>query len=316
MGNATSRGWLVPAAMLGGALAILACGSFGASDPDHASTKDADASDIGVDGSLPEGATAGDSAGPVANCNTRTPFRTSLFFPATSPLFSARLGVDGLLYVSRAGALPTLGTTRFTDGGIDTIAPILQPPGDDEQAMLSGDGLVVVFQSRRGNAVGPYRLWYSARTGTGAELQPAMEVPFAAAPSATTELQDPWLTPQHLYFASAPSSVAAKKLQVGDLDPTSRQVTNVVDLFEMQSPSSVEHPVLSHDELELFYSENGQIKRATRQSTSARFQLGAVVPELPLGASMTPTWISPDDCDLYWLGVSGPNSGLFRASRR
>ena len=85
--------------------------------------------------------------------------------------------------------------------------------------------------------------------------------------------------------------MAAKKLQVGDLDPTSRQVTNVVDLFEMQSPSSVEHPVLSHDELELFYSENGQIERATRQSTSARFQLGAVVPELPLGASMTPTWI-------------------------
>jgi hypothetical protein len=297
-----------------GAVVVAACGAFGSTSEETPSTTDAAAAgEAATESSVPDGVAA-DSPSHVAKCNGAT-FPTAFFFAATSPLLSARLGVDGVLYVSRLGAPPALGTTKLTGGSIDTVAPLLQPAGDDTQAMLSADGLVLVFQSKRGDANGPYRLWFATRDAQGSDLQPPVAVPFGgAALPAATEMQDPWLTPAHLYFTSAPTMASAKALQVGDLDSASSQITNVRDVLATKT-ASVDHPVLSVDELELFYSEKGRIKRSIRPSTSVAFPEGAELTDLTALGARTPTWLSPDGCDLYFFGATATNSGLFRASR-
>jgi hypothetical protein len=315
MRGSGSRSRWTTAATIVATLVVAACGAFGDATDGATSSGDAGTpSDGAADGVSPDGASAGDEGTPVAKCNEQK-FGTPFLFPATSPLLSARLGVDEVLYVSRAGGNSTLGTTKFLDGGIDTVALIVQPPGDDEQAMLSGDGLGIVFQSKRANLAGPYKLWFATRANPGAELVPMGELPFEVSLGTEAELQDPWLTPQRLYFTlAATSGSPTTRLEVGELDPGSNTVKNVRDAFSSAQPSA-RHPVLSHDELELFYSDGKQVLRSTRPSLNDPFKAGVAVPEL-VGSAAAPTWISADDCDLYYLAAGAVGAGLFRASRR
>jgi hypothetical protein len=315
MRGAGSRTRWTTAATIVATLVVAACGAFGdATEDGPTSSSDAGTpGDGAADSVAPDAASGGDGGKPVAKCNENK-FGAPFLFPATSPLLSARLGTDNVLYVSRGGNLG-LGTTKFTDGGVDsTITPIVQPAGNEEQAMLSGDGLGIVFQSKRANLGGPYRLWYATRANPGAELMPMGELPFDVAQGTEAELQDPWLTPQRLYFTLAAASGSSTRLEVGEIDPGSSMVKNVRDAFSIAQPSA-RHPVLSHDELEMFYSDGMQVLRATRPSTSDPFKPGIAVPEL-VGSGAAPTWISTDDCDLYYLAAGAAGAGLFRASRR
>lgn len=308
--NARIR-WTTLAAV-GTALVVAACGAFG-SATDASSNGDAGSpSDGAVDAPSPDVTTGADGALPVANCNERA-FGAPVYIPATSPLLSARLGGDNVLYVSVAGATTALGITTFIGGGLKTVQRILEPPGDDEQPMLSSNGLGLVFQTKRADPLGPYKLWYAARANPGAEFAPVGAVPFTAPLDAGAETQDPWLTDKRLYFALTPTAGGATRLQVGELDPGTATITNVRDLFSSAQPKA-RHPVLSHDELEMFYSDGGKVLRTTRASTTDAFKGGAVVPEL-VGSAAAPTWISTDGCDLYYLAVGGAGSGLFKASR-
>lgn len=324
MGRSSSRWWFGSTpALLGAAFVAASCGSFGS--PDRASATDGgvmDTNEGGTDGPLPEGASGSDSSKPVANCNGATPFATTPYlFPATQQLESARLGVDGALYVTRTiNGKKALGTTKFTDGGVDsTIMPLLpQDLADDQQAMLSTNGLAVVFQSDRAAPGGPSRLHAAIRANVASEFlqEAAVNVVGAPAEDATTELQDPWVSATRVYFTATPDG-ASKRLQVADVDAASQVLTNARDLFSApDAMTTADHPVLSSNELELFYVDgNGAIARATRATTANTFPVGAVVAELAASAAK-PTWISPDDCDLYYFTNDSAGSGLHRASRR
>ena len=103
---------------------------------------------------------------------------------------------------------------------------------------------------------------------------------------------------------------------MGDLDQAQGKATSLRTSSRLASPETdVIHPVLSSDELELFYRRtNGNMHRTTRQKPNDGFQPGPELAGVPSGA--TPTWISPGGCDLYYVGLDGGNSGLFRVSRR
>ena len=322
MGRSSARWWFGSTlALLGTAFVAAACGSF--SSPDQANA--ADGGGTATDGATPEDASgdAGiDGSLPVANCSKARPFAMPPYvFPATQQLESARLGVDGALYVTRTiNGKKALGTTKFKDGGIEgTIMPLLpQDLADDQQAMLSADGLGVVFQSDRAVPGGPSRLRVATRMNFGSEFLVEVAVPIVGAPAddPATELQDPWLTTTHVYFTATPDG-ASKRLQVADVSTASRSLTKARDLFSApDETTTADHPVLSSNELELFYVDgDGKIARATRATTTNTFPVGAVVAELAASAAK-PTWISPDDCDLYYFTNDSVGSGLHRASRR
>ncbi len=326
MRRSSSRWWFAStSALLGAAFVAAACGSFSSPDQANAADGGGTTNEGGTDGATNEGASgdAGiDGSLSVAKCNAARPFAMPPYvFDATQQLESARLGVDGALYVTRTlGGKKALGTTKFTDGGIDSnIQPLLLlGTADDQQAMLSTNGLAVVFQSDRAGPGGPSRLHAAIRANAGAEFLQEAPVNVVGAPAEdpTTELQDPWVTATRVYFTATPDG-ASKRLQVADVSTATQSLTNARDLFSApNATTAADHPVLSSDELELFYvDEDGLIARATRTSTNATFPIGAAVPELSTTAAKT-TWISPDDCDLYYLTNDSAGSGLHRASRR
>jgi hypothetical protein len=305
--------------LISAACLAASCGSFSAADQSGAADGGGGTIDGSVDGgsTSPDGAPGVDAAVPVAPCNKPTPFATVPFvFKATTQLESARLGIDGVLYVTREIlGKKQLGTTKFTDGGVDsTITPFHEDPAaNDEQAMLSTDGLALVFQSDRA-AGGPARLWVTARGNIGDAFLSDKQVPIVGAPAddPTTELQDPWVTPTRVYFTASPPG-AGRRLQVADVDTASRTLKNARDVFpDPFEATNADHPVLSGDELELFYTDgNGKLARATRPAVGTPFPPGVVVNELA-GTPAKPTWISPDDCDLYYF----TSAGLQRSSRR
>jgi hypothetical protein len=319
MGEKRSGLSWAPAAIVAGAFLAAACGAFASSGDESPAVADAgntneDASTDGGDVG-PDGASRTDAIAPVAKCDGSKPFGSVLVVQSTQPLLSARLGVDELLYVSRV--TEDLGTTKFIDGGIDFVAPILTPANTDEQAMLSHDDTFLVFQSsHRGVVDGLWTLFYSVRSPTGALLSPAVLLfDAASAVGPTEEVQHPWLTASgRIYFTRASATGKVKRIQVGELamPPT---ITGAHDVFVAATPD-VEHPVLSSDELELFYVASGRIARAARSDANAPFSAGTEVPELSTLTDLKPTWISRDDCDLYLVGVSAAGSGLHRYSRR
>lgn len=85
------------------------------------------------------------------------------------------------------------------------------------------------------------------------------------------------------------------------------------------SISVVSNPVVSEDELELFYSVNGDIYRATRASADSLFVSSARIATLSSDGFDAPSWMSPDGCTLYLTsdrpGGAGEND-LWVASRR
>jgi hypothetical protein len=328
MGPLRSRAWWVPATTIAVALALAACGTFGSTEPEQPGDGDGDGGTgveggSGVDGSATEGSSAADSS--VVNCNAGDKFKTTsvVLMANTEGIESARLGVDGKLYVTATtGSNKALGFTTFTDGGIDTdITGLLTQAGvDDEQAMLSDDGLALVFQSDRTAPGGPSRLHVSSRATPGTAFGAPKELPFASPLSSnpTTKLQDPWLAPHRLYFVSTPEAANSKRLQVGDVDTASESIVNVRDVFDADGAGAdVDHPLLSRDELELFYVDfEGKMRSTVRKRTDVAFPLGDEVAELATGSSVKPTWISADSCDLYYFTTSALGDGLHRASRR
>ena len=110
-----------------------------------------------------------------------------------------------------------------------------------------------------------------------------------------------------------------------DIVRARRAGTGVVDaapIAELVGPSMDVSPVVSADELVLYFGSNrgGQANKldvwmASRQKVTDPFSTPVAVPELASALNDTPRWISPDLCTLYVSSRRSGNGGLYVARR-
>jgi WD40-like Beta Propeller Repeat len=181
-----------------------------------------------------------------------------------------------------------------------------------EDPTLSLDQTTLVFASPR---VANYQLWSAHRASATGSFGAATVVAATASPAA--ELS-PYLlrSGKALYFSrvggGAGTGVAVLR---SELSPTGE--------FGPPTPVSniavVSSPVVSEDELELFFTSNNDIYRATRASAGALFANPQKVPELSSVDSDSVTWLSPDGCTAVVVSNRAGGAGgldLWTASRR
>lgn len=204
---------------------------------------------------------------------------------------SLRLAADGAGVFARDlgnGALRIFSTKLGSSG---FAMPVLVPGAINEESAegpaLSSDHTVLVIATARG---GNYDLWASTRLGND-YTPPA---PLTPLNTAQPEFS-PYLlaSGKALYFTRVEPGAGVKLMRAVESGGQigSPMVASTIPV--------VTSPVVSEDELELFYAVNGDIYRSTRNAVTEPFAAGLRSAALSTAANEEPTWLSPDGCTLY-----------------
>lgn len=205
---------------------------------------------------------------------------------------SLRLAADGTGVFAREIGNEALRifTTKLGSSGFATPVQVAGAvnEGQAEGPTLSADGSLLLFASERGGA--GYDVWGSVRVGGGFS-------PPSAIPQLNTAQPEfsPYLlaSGKALYFTRVEPGAGVKLMRAAASDGQigSPTVSSTIPV--------VTSPVVSEDELELFYAVNGDIYRSTRNAVTEPFAAGLRSAALSTGANEEPTWLSPDGCMLY-----------------
>ena len=227
-----------------------------------------------------------------------------------------RLSADGTGYFSRdpsPGANPQariFAARAGAGGGFQTPVALAGAVNSAlaEDPAIAADGSLLLFTSTRGGD--GYDLWGAVRAN-GDFLTPS---PLQPLNSAAPELSPYLLTSgKALYFSRVVAGTGVALLRT------------VSDGGSLGTPASttaipvVSNPVVSEDELELFYSENGDIFRATRRLASDPFATPVRSGALSSSGFDAPSWLSPDGCTMYLTSDRAGGAGsldLWVASRK
>lgn len=266
---------------------------------------------------LPAGADAAvdapTDAPPAPPCRSADGFTTPTVLGALSSALaetSLHLAADGTGVFSRAsggGGVLRGFSTKLGSSGFSQPEELSGPvnDGDVEGPVLSADGSVLLFASTRGGT--GYDLWGSVMLA--GEFSPPS--PITQLNSAQADLS-PYLlaSGKAIYFTRVVPSAGVALMRAveanGEISAPTVAATIPV----------VTNPVVSEDELELFYAVNGDIYRSTRNAVTEPFAAGLRSAALSTGANEEPTWLSPDGCTLYLSSDRAGSSDLWVTSRR
>jgi len=223
---------------------------------------------------------------------------------------AARLSPDELVVVfayasTPGGKLDVYTATRAsTTASFGTPAPIGATNSiyDDSFPTLSPDQLLLVFDSDRG-ASGLSHVYASARASATATFGPPIE----AIALADGEDHPLLANDTTLYFASATRPGAGMhdlwRAVVDDSGATGTPMA--VPGAAIDTADDEDDPVVTPDELALVFvrttATSSDVLVATRPATDVDFGQPTLITGLaPAGSPVVPTWISPDQCDLYF----------------
>lgn len=129
--------------------------------------------------------------------------------------------------------------------------------------------------------------------------------------------KQPYIVPDGsaLYFSTAGTLRVSAKVSNAFTAPTS--------VFTTPVGTGYTHPVVTDDELAIWFSSDAGVYFARRNSKLEQFGTPKLVPELNTALPARPTWISPDRCSLYLTiahvlappGVAN-ETHIFRAVRK
>jgi hypothetical protein len=314
-------GWLAAAVA---AICGLACGGVSGMETDAAAPPD-----VGEPPDVAQPPDAGDGPDAVlARCNPTAPFATVV--PVTE------LNTDGP-YDENARLSPDELTVYFSSGRDNTSLDIYvadratreEPFGaprllegvnttafHERQPSVTGDGLSI-YALR--NAPGHYEMVLAQRPSQAVQFG-ALDV-LANVNDPTLDQNAPFVLQDGsaLYFASNRAGdwdiYRAACSATGCVDPQPVASVNTAGLFD-------DSPVLTPDELTIYFAserEGGGIFRARRTSIADGFGTPALVSEVTTpDNSEWPTWVSADDCVLYFTRTDGPtavNYDIYEARR-
>lgn len=260
--------------------------------------------------------------GPAAPCNLDAPFgapTTIMGLTGANPMqYGAHLSPDRLrIYITRgmpgtATQSLFVGSRATTSDGFFTITPLsIANPGNMPmaRAVLSEDELRVYFTNTS-------TIMTSSRASTS-DMFPAGTM--------MTELgtSGAGLTPHisrdglALHFARIVSGNA--NLFVSTRTATDQAFGQGTLIAELSTDGYEEAPVTSDDGLEIFFmrvptSSPGGVFRATRATPTGAFGAATEVTELGAG-QLSPSWLSPDRCQLLFTRLDGAAPQIYLATR-
>jgi hypothetical protein len=186
---------------------------------------------------------------------------------------------------------------------------------DEFSASLSDDLLTVYFD--RQDQGSRYRVFSASRPSPDHHFGVPVVVPLG---DQATSDYGPFITPTAMFFASLRDS-GLSSLFVADRRGS--QFDAPRRLISPETLSVYETPVVAFDGLTIYFSavhdrlSERVIWSATRPDPGQRFGLPTAVAALNTGYRTWPTWISEDNCRLYYmLAQPGQDSALWMASRR
>lgn len=180
--------------------------------------------------------------------------------------------------------------------------------------------LTLVFDSPRG---GPSEkgsnLWIARRTSLLSVFDGPS--PIEGVNSESEDIE-PWLSPteERLYFAS--DRLSGLDIYVATKNgPTSYDAPKLID--EITGPGGNEAPVLTGDELTMYFASNRPGSKdgsqdvwvATRSSITAKFGTPVALSDLNSNKDDYPTWVSADGCRIVVQSYVSGNSDLYLAER-
>jgi len=254
------------------------------------------------------GGTEGD--GPTARCDVTRPFAPAVFVPSLSSSpgidTDATVSWDGLtIYVWRDRAL--LSAKRATPDdtfGAPSQDPLVKPVGDwfkQSQAVdtptITGDRLAMYGHfggQARYYLNASYRATRDEAFGDGtsvAELRDELTQPFVSFDGQTLYYQ---LSPGGLYVTH----------KTGTMFGTPKEITAV------KSPGGAWHPVVSRDELTLYFASDrtdgsakggSDVWASTRSTVSDEFGLPGAINELNTTENELVVGVSPDSCEIFLI---------------
>ena len=206
----------------------------------------------------------------------------------------------GYTQSTRGGNWAIFSTSRTTLTSLFStpaaVTALNQTPGTgafDGSPSPRGDGLYVLFQSNRS---GHNQIWSASRASTSVSFGSLAAV--AALGSSSDDIS-PWLSPdgQVMYFSSDRSGLYS--IWTATWNGTD---FNAPSLVSELSPSGLnQFPILTPDQLVVYWLGPGGIMVATRAATTDHFSNATVVTELaslpPNGGG--PIYITPDRCTIY-----------------
>jgi len=307
--------------------APLADGSGEENDAAHdASSADASSADVSVDATADASNTAdaSDAAEEPPPCDLSQPFGSPSLVPGIDLNTAAnegtpRLSLDELvLYfwsdrVIDDGGTPTphlYSTTRSAPGAafLEPIAmSSVNSQGDDASPTVTGNGLILVFESDRATASNAQLFIATRTTEAGTFLPPSA----LANMDPSWDNKTPYLRPdgQVLYFSAGLPSSAGQHLYRTALQ-SDGAFAAPLPVAELNSPDPDNDysPTISPDELTIFWGSDRadddnlgsyDILMAERASTSAPFSAIENLAAVNSTGLDLPGWISPDGCRLY-----------------
>lgn len=293
-----------------------------------------DGSGTTPDGGATEAATATDAVadrsadGPVdgPSCDLKKPFGALTPFAApvtsTGNEYAGSLSQDLLQFVfARDDDL--FGVVRVSkDGPWSVPVPLvaINTSSKETNPSLPPSYLTLVFDSTRpGAGVANGNLWIARR---------ASLTSFFSAPSPIDGVNsegddiEPWLDPteQRLYFAS--DRLSGFDIFVATKNGPSSYATPVL-LDELTGPGTNEAPVLTGDELTMYFASNRPGSKdgtqdvwvTTRTSIGAKFGTPVALTDFNSDKDDYPTWVSADGCRIVIQSYVSGNSDLYFAEK-
>lgn len=204
---------------------------------------------------------------------------------------------------------------RASAFGAGQLVDISNPPGNDSDASIRGDGLELYFDSDRGGT--SQCLWRATRaTVTDPWSDPARQDQLCA----TGQFVGPNISADGttLVYSSSLNSAAEGDLYISfraDITTPFPDGTKLAGL-----PSDIGYPALSKDRLRIWFehgiaTDSLEIMSAQRISPSDNFTSAAPVAELNFGDSQGDMSLTLDESEIGFSVLIGGNYDVYTASR-
>lgn len=240
-----------------------------------------------------------------------SPDELTIYFSSTRP---GGMGGSDIYEAMRTSTHGDFGNVKAVIG-VNTTA-------DERSPSVTADGLSMFAMSGPSDG-SAYRITLATRNNTSAQFSALLPV---AAVNSTAKYGAPYILPKGdvLYLASKPSTGSYYALYKSMKTNGVFSSPALVDGIDLNSPSDKAGPVVTPDELTLFFSGDRSgtpgdedIYEATRPTIEVEFGAPVSLTALNTPANIErPNWISPDGCNLYFTR-SDPNLGfqLYVATR-
>lgn len=278
------------------AVSLVGCGSVKKNSP-----PDAPIGDDAPDDAPP------DTAGPT-RCDPTAAFGTPHVLSGINTAAgetALRLSSDGLNGILTRGVnLPTgapiprlFFASRATSDGVFTSvtqlnAPVNTGTFDASRGTMTDDQLTLYFESGRSN--NQFDVWVSTRPNNGSDFGTPDNLALGPINTPSNDNQ-PFFTRtgSAMWFVRDGSIYSSARIGATFQTPVKHDELGMAN-----------SPVLTKDELEIFFADagNADIYHATRTSTTAQFGAPAKLDALNVVDKIDqPTDVSPDGCDIYFI---------------